>query len=219
MVRNITSEWPPPPSISISICSTEGLLVGEVAIQGRGHFWSERDNSLQMSWLVLRNAWFDFKMSKDPRSQNNLSQIKYSSISQDTWLSFLLSTYSMLLETHVGLIFKKYFQVLWVTLSAKQLKHWPADQLHWNICSKILSRAQMRSSGLVHSGGASTSEEYGVTFSTPEAHHCLTKLQCMPVMTPHLLTSKARCTNTASGKLSKFKDFMQRVNTVFVSIQ
>ena len=64
MVRNITSEWPPPPSISISICSTEGLLVGEtegllvgetegflvgeaaikgllvgeVAIQGRGHF-------------------------------------------------------------------------------------------------------------------------------------------------------------------------------------
>lgn len=56
MVRNITSEWPPPPSISISICSTEGLLVGEtegllvgeaaikgllvgeVAIEGRGHF-------------------------------------------------------------------------------------------------------------------------------------------------------------------------------------
>ena len=183
MVRNITSEWPPPPSISISICSTEGLLVGEtegllvgetegflvgeaaikgllvgeVAIEGRGHFWSERDNSLQMSWLVLRNAWFDFKMSKDLRRQNNLSQIKYSSISQDTWLSFLLSTYSMLLETHVGLIFKKYFQVLWVTLSAKQLKRRPADQLHWNICSKILSRAQMRSSGLVHSGGASTS--------------------------------------------------------------
>ena len=147
MVRNITSEWPPPPSISISICSTEGLLVGEtegllvgeaaikgllvgeVAIEGRGHFWSERDNSLQMSWLVLRNAWFDFK---DPRRQNNLSQIKYSSISQDTWLNFLLSTYSMLLETHVGLIFKKYFQVLWVTLSAKQLK--------LNSCTGIFAR-------------------------------------------------------------------------------
>ena len=93
-----------------------------------------------------------------------------------------------------------------------------AEQLHWNICSKILSRAQMRSSGLVHSGGASTSEEYGVTFSTPEAHHCLTKLQCMPVMTPHLLTSKVRCTGTTSAKSSKFKDFMHRVKTVATEI-